>query len=85
MVNGTAFNIPNNSIDYADISANMAQNGYLNNTGSFEFEEQLLSTFLRGEYSYKYKYIISGILKDGSVSLVQIIDMVFFQLSQRPG
>ena len=66
-LNGTAFNIPNNSIDYADISANMAQNGYLNNTGSFEFEERLLSTFLRGEYSYKYKYIISGILRrDGS-------------------
>ena len=41
MLNGTAFNIPNNSIDFADISANMAQNGYLNNTGSFEFEERL--------------------------------------------
>ena len=29
VLNGTAFNIPNNSIDFADISANMAQNGYL--------------------------------------------------------
>ena len=67
VLNGTAFNIPNNSIDFADISANMAQNGYLNNTGSYEFEERLLSTFLRGEYSYKFKYIISGILRrDGS-------------------
>ena len=45
VLNGTAFNIPNNSIDFADISANMAQSGYLNNTGSYEFEERLLSNF----------------------------------------
>ena len=66
-LNGTAFNIPNNSIDYADISANMAQSGYLNNAGSYEFEERLLSTFLRAEYSFKYKYIFSAIIRrDGS-------------------
>ena len=29
------------------------------NTGSYEFEERLLSTFLRAEYSFKYKYIFS--------------------------
>ena len=67
VLNGTAFNIPNNSVDFADISANMAQNGYLNNTGSYEFEERLLSNFLRAEYGYKYKYIFSAILRrDGS-------------------
>ena len=67
VLNGTAFNIPNNSIDFADISANTAQNGYLNNTGSYEFEERLLSTFLRWETSYKFKYIISSIIRrDGS-------------------
>jgi len=67
VLNGTAFNIPNNSIDFADISANTAQNGYLNNTGSYEYEERLLSTFLRSEYSYKFKYIFSAILRrDGS-------------------
>ena len=67
VLNGTAFNIPNNSIDFADISANMAQSGYLNNTGSYEFEERLLSNFLRAEYGFKYKYIFSAILRrDGS-------------------
>jgi TonB-linked SusC/RagA family outer membrane protein len=67
VLNGTAFNIPNNSVDFADISANMAQNGYLNNTGSYEFEERLLSNFLRAEYGFKYKYIFSAILRrDGS-------------------
>jgi TonB-dependent starch-binding outer membrane protein SusC len=67
VLNGTAFNIPNNSIDFADISANMAQSGYLNNTGSYEFEERLLSNFLRAEYGYKYKYIFSAIVRrDGS-------------------
>ena len=67
VLNGTAFNIPNNSLDFADISANMAQNGYLNNTGSYEFEERLLSNFLRAEYGFQYKYIFSAILRrDGS-------------------
>tara|TARA_Y100000766_G_C18910436_1_gene608103 strand:- start:1077 stop:4184 length:3108 start_codon:yes stop_codon:yes gene_type:complete len=67
VLNGTAFNIPNNSIDFADISANMAQSGYLNNTGSYEFEERLLSNFLRAEYGFKYKYIFSAIVRrDGS-------------------
>ena len=42
---GTAYNIPNNSIDFADISANLAPGGYLNNVSSFQFRERLLSTF----------------------------------------
>ncbi|MEY3968714.1 MAG: hypothetical protein RL137_1620, partial [Bacteroidota bacterium] len=37
-LNGVAFGIPNNSIDYADISANTAQGGYLNNVNSWEFK-----------------------------------------------
>ena len=44
-LNGTAFNIPNNSWEYADISANTAAGGYLNNVGSWEFKERLLSAF----------------------------------------
>ncbi|MBM76960.1 MAG: SusC/RagA family TonB-linked outer membrane protein [Crocinitomicaceae bacterium] len=67
VLNGTAYNIPNNSIDFADISANLAPGGFLNNVGSYEFEERLLSTFLRAEYGFKYKYLISAILRrDGS-------------------
>jgi len=66
-VNGTAFNIPGNSIDFADISASLADGGFLNNTGSFQFEERLLSSFLRGEYGYKSKYLVSFIVRrDGS-------------------
>lgn len=66
-LNGTAYNIPNNSVEYADISANMAEGGYLNNTGSWEFKERLLSSFIRAEYAFKYKYIFSAILRrDGS-------------------
>jgi len=66
-LNATAYNIPNNSLEYADISANLAPGGYLNNAGSFQFEERLLSTFLRAEYAYKFRYIFSGILRrDGS-------------------
>jgi TonB-dependent starch-binding outer membrane protein SusC len=66
-LNGVAFNIPGNSIDFADISANLAPGGFLNNTGSFQFKERLLSTFLRGEYGYKSKYLFSFIARaDGS-------------------
>lgn len=66
-LNGTAFNIPNNSQDFADISANQAEGGFLNNTGSFQFEERLLSTFLRAEYNYKRRYMVSAIVRrDGS-------------------
>lgn len=66
-LNATAFNIPNNSVEFADISANQAPGGFLNNAGSFEFEERLLSTFLRAEYNYDYRYMFSAILRrDGS-------------------
>lgn len=64
---GTAFNIPNNSIEYADISANLAPGGFLNNTNSFQFQERLLSTFIRAQYRYGSKYNGSFILRrDGS-------------------
>jgi TonB-linked SusC/RagA family outer membrane protein len=66
-LNGTGFNIPNNSLDYADISANQAEGGFLNNVNSWEFNERLLSAFLRAEYGYKSKYFVSAILRrDGS-------------------
>ena len=66
-LNATAFNIPNNSVDFADISANQAEGGFLNNTGSYQFEERLLSTFLRAEYSYDKRYFFSAIVRrDGS-------------------
>ena len=64
---GTAYNIPNNSLEFADISANLAPGGYLNNVYSWEFMERLLSGFIRGEYSLRNKYFISGIIRrDGS-------------------
>lgn len=66
-LNGVAFNIPNNSIDFADISASQAEGGFLNQTGSFEFDERLLSGFLRAEYSLRNRYIFSAIVRrDGS-------------------
>lgn len=66
-LNGVAYGIPNNSLAYADISANTAQGGYLNNVNSWEFKERLLSAFMRAEYAYKEKYLVSGILRrDGS-------------------
>ncbi|MFN5596006.1 MAG: SusC/RagA family TonB-linked outer membrane protein, partial [Bacteroidota bacterium] len=64
---GTAYNIPNNSLDFADISANLAPGGFLNNVYSWEFKERLLSAFVRSEYNMKNRYFLSGILRrDGS-------------------
>jgi TonB-linked SusC/RagA family outer membrane protein len=66
-LSGSAFNIPGNSLDFADISANQADGGLLNNTGSFQYEERLLSTFLRLEYGYDHRYLVSVIVRrDGS-------------------
>ena len=66
-LNGVAYGIPNNDVAYADISANTTQGGYLNNTGSWEFTERLLSAFLRAEYAFKEKYLASVVVRrDGS-------------------
>lgn len=66
-LNGVAYGVPNNDVTYADISANTTQGGYLNNSGSWEFTERLLSSFLRAEYLYKDKYMASLVVRrDGS-------------------
>ncbi|MBM3164291.1 MAG: TonB-dependent receptor [Bacteroidetes bacterium] len=66
-LNGVAYGIPNNDVNYADISANSTQGGFLNNTGSWEFTERLVSAFLRAEYAFKEKYVVSAVIRrDGS-------------------
>ena len=66
-LNGVAYGIPNNDVTYADISANTTQGGFLNNTGSWEFTERLVSAFMRAEYAFKEKYLASAVVRrDGS-------------------
>jgi TonB-linked SusC/RagA family outer membrane protein len=66
-LSGTGFGIPNNSVEFADISANTAAGGFLNNVGSWEFKERLVSAFMRAEYRYESRYMVSAILRrDGS-------------------
>jgi len=66
-LSGTGYGIPNNSVQYADISANTTPGGFLNNVGSWQFTERLVSSFLRTEYAFKSKYLFSAILRrDGS-------------------
>lgn len=68
-LNGTGFNIPNNDLAFADISANQAPGGFLNNTGSFQSRQRLTSAFVRAEYDYKKRYLFSAILRrDGSTN-----------------
>ena len=66
-LNGIGFNIPNNALELADISANQAPGGYLNNVGSFQSRQRLSSVFARAEYDFKQRYFVSAILRrDGS-------------------
>ena len=68
-LNGVGFNIPNNSLALADISANQAPGGFLNNVGSFQTRQRLTSSFIRGEYDFEKRILISGILRrDGSTN-----------------
>ncbi len=61
-LSGTAYNIPYNSNSYADISL-ADGNNLLNNTSSYQFVSRLQSFFLRGEYSYKDKYLASAVIR----------------------
>lgn len=64
---GIAYNIPNNDPDLADISANQANGGYLNQTTSYQVESRLVSTFMRAEYDFEKKYFFSAVIRrDGS-------------------
>ncbi|MCH7400922.1 SusC/RagA family TonB-linked outer membrane protein [Belliella kenyensis] len=66
-LNGVGFNIPNNDLNFADISANQAPGGFLNNVGSFQSRQRLTSAFLRAEYDYQKKYLVSAVVRrDGS-------------------
>jgi TonB-linked SusC/RagA family outer membrane protein len=63
---GTANNVPYNSFDFADISATEGGN-LLNNTSSFQYVSRLQSYFLRAEYGYQGKYLLSALVRrDGS-------------------
>lgn len=68
---GTAFNVPYNSYDFADIST--TDGNYLsNNTSSYQTRTRLLSYFVRGEYSFENRYILSAIFRrDGSTKFGQ--------------
>lgn len=66
-LSGQAFNVPNNDPNLADISNNQATGNFLNNTTSYQTESILVSTFLRAEYSFEKKYLLSAIIRrDGS-------------------
>lgn len=61
-LSGTAYNVPYNSNNFADIST--TDPGYLrNNTSSWQSNVRLLSHFMRGEYQYKGRYIVSAIIR----------------------
>lgn len=61
-LSATAYNIPYNSNDFADISAADGTN-LLNNTTSYQYHSRLQSYFMRGEYGYKGKYLFSALVR----------------------
>ena len=61
-LSGTAFNVPYDSYDYADISAATGSE-LLSTTSSYTYRSRLLSYFVRGEYDYKGRYMFSAIVR----------------------
>lgn len=61
-LNATGFDVPNNSWEYADIGL---ANGLNTSkaTGSWNFDQRRLSYFLRGQYDYKGKYLLSAMIR----------------------
>lgn len=62
VLSGTAYNIPYNSNDFADISLADGTN-LLNSTRSSQDINRLLSYFIRGQYTYRDRYMVSAILR----------------------
>jgi TonB-dependent starch-binding outer membrane protein SusC len=61
-LDGTGYDIPNNSWEFADISL---ANGLSDtkSTGSWTYDQRRLSYFTRLQYDYKDKYLLSAILR----------------------
>ena len=61
----TGFDVPNNSWDFADIGLALGISP-ARAVGSYAYDERLNSYFLRLQYDYDGKYLISGILRRDS-------------------
>ena len=64
---GIAYNVPYNSYDFADISATDGAN-LLNNTSAYRYKTRLQSVFVRGEYGFKSKYLLSALIRQDASS-----------------
>lgn len=65
-LNGTGYDVPNNSWDFADISLANGLNE-TKNANSYVYDSRLSSYFGRLQYDYKGKYLFSAMLRrDGS-------------------
>ena len=61
----TGFDVPNNSWDFADISLTTGL-PTANNVGSYNYDERLNSYFIRFQYDYLSKYLLSGMIRRDS-------------------
>lgn len=77
-LNGTGYDVPNNSWEFADISL---ANGLAESktTGSYNYKDRRLSYFTRLQYDYKSKYLVSGMFRrDASSKFGPDNDVAFF-------
>jgi len=58
----TGFDVPNNSWEFADIALTTGTSD-ARETGSYTYDNRLLSYFTRFEYDYKGKYLLSAMLR----------------------
>lgn len=59
---GIGYDVPFNSWEYADLSL-VNGNNLQNNSSSYQFKSRLLSYFLRAEYGYDERYLVSALVR----------------------
>lgn len=75
---GVAYDIPNNSYEFADISAADGTNED-NNTSSWQYEFRQLSYFTRVQYDYQNRYLLSLIVRrDASTRFSPNYNVAYF-------
>lgn len=80
----TGYDVPNNSWEFADISL---ANGLptSKNVGSYVYDERLNSYFVRGQYDYDGKYLVSGMARRDSSTKFGPDNAVAYFLSATTG
>ena len=81
----TGYDVPNNSWEFADIALTTGTND-AKETGSYTYDNRLLSYFTRIQYDFMGKYILSGMIRRDLLQLSQLTtELIILNLLQLDG